>query len=135
MQLTDVYEDPAAVYGSLYRLIKQRQPVESISHVKMPTWNEHCDFVDSEPYQYWYLITIGEAGRLCIGTIYLTHQREIGVFIHSEFRGNGYAREAVEMIRGMHPGRILANVNPDNEPSRNLWESMGGKLIQVTYTL
>ena len=40
----------------------------------------------------------------------------------------------LELMR-LHPGKFLANVNPANEASRKLWESLGGKLIQVTYDI
>ncbi|MEK9736784.1 MAG: hypothetical protein VW239_05635, partial [Candidatus Nanopelagicales bacterium] len=47
----------------------------------------------------------------------------------------GHARAAVFELMRMHPGKFLANVNPANAASCNLWESLGGKLIQVTYEL
>ena len=129
MHLTDVYSK--CCMGELYDILSERTPDESISHKKMPAWNEHVRFVDSEPYAHWYLVESPMFGVL--GTIYLTHQREVGVFIKREFRGEGYAKAAIRLLRERHPGRLLANVNPNNAPSRKLWESLGGELIQVTY--
>ena len=129
MRLIDVYSTDYK--DILYKILEQRQPQESISHKEMPSWDEHCAFVDSRPYQIWYIILTS----VDVGTIYLTDQREIGVFISPGFRGQGLARQAIELLRERHPGRILANVNPANYASRKLWESMGGKLIQVTFEI
>ena len=131
MSLVGVYEVDGA-YGYLYDILSERTADESISHKGMPDWDEHVDFVASRPYAHWYLI---ESIDGIVGTIYLTHQREVGVFIKREFRGEGYAKAAIRLLRERHPGRLLANVNPDNKPSRKLWESLGGELIQVTYEL
>jgi hypothetical protein len=42
---------------------------------------------------------------------------------------------AVRELMRLHPGRFLANVNPENAASRKLWEGIGGKLLQVTYEI
>ena len=131
MNLVDVYEVDDA-YGYLYDILSERTPDESISHKEMPAWDEHVKFVGSRPYAHWYLVS---TGLHIVGTIYLTEKREVGVFIKREFRGIGYAKAAISLLQDRHPGRLLANVNPDNKPSRKLWESLGGELIQVTYEL
>ena len=131
MHLSGVYGTGSQ--GELYDILRERTPDESISHKEMPTWDEHVEFVNSMPYQHWYLIESKLYGVL--GTIYLTKNREVGVFIKRKFRGEGYAKAAIRLLRERHPGRLLANVNPNNETSRKLWESLGGELIQVTYEL
>lgn len=131
MRLIDVYDFGLSA-GYLYELLKERTPEQSISHRKMPTWEEHVEFVQSRPYSYWYLI---ELSGLIVGATYLTRQREIGISLYRGYQGNGYGRQAVNILREKHPGRILANVNPNNTPSRKFWESMGGELLQVTYEL
>lgn len=126
----------------LYDLLAERTPGQSISHKAMPTYREHQAFVASNPYQFWYLIS-GQTrtdfwgGKLneMLGAIYLTRQREIGLSIFRAHQRKGYGRAAVLELMRMHPGRFLANVNPANEASRKLWESLGGRLLQVTYEL
>ena len=133
MHLINVYDLEEWKIQALYDILSERTPDESISHKEMPAWDEHVKFVGSRPYAHWYLI--GEKPLHVVGTIYLTENREVGVFIKREFRGEGFAKTAIRLLRDRHPGRLLANVNPDNKPSRKLWESLGGELIQVTYEL
>lgn len=116
----------------LYELLKERTKEQSISHKQMPTWDEHVEFVESNPYEAWDLILVnGEY----VGSIYLTKNREIGLFVFKKHQGKGYGSQALDMMRRMHPGPVLANVNPNNEPSRRFWEKAGAKLLQVTYEL
>lgn len=116
---------------TLYDLLLERTPQQSISHKIMPTFNEHWDFVMSNPYKAWYLIAVGRDD--IVGSIYLTHQNEIGIFLFKRFIGCGYAKTAVKQLMKKHDGPFLANVNPENQPSRDFFERMGFKLIQVTY--
>lgn len=117
----------------LYDLLKERTPEQSISHKEMPTMQEHQSFVYSHPYFIWNIIK-DEQDRV-VGSIYLTNQREIGIFIFNEHQGRGYAEESIRLLMSMCPGKFLANVNPDNEASHNLFDKLGGKMIQVTYEL
>jgi hypothetical protein len=64
-------------YEFLYDLLLQRNPDANISHKKMPTYEEHVNFVKSSPYSKWYIIEVD--GKRA-GTIYLTKQNEIGIF-------------------------------------------------------
>lgn len=130
MQLIDVHSFDHDTHEILYNLLQQRAPYQSISHKEMPSWSEHCAFVDSQPYKHWYLIKImGEV----IGTAYLTNQNEIGIFILEEFRRYGYGREAVKMLMDRHPGRLLANISPSNGASAKMFEGLGFRHIQDTY--
>jgi len=122
----------APVLPILYELLAERTPEQSISHKAMPTWAEHRAFVESKPYLAWYLIRVDDA---FVGAIYLSKQREIGVSIFRDQQRKGYARAAVLELMRLHPGKFLANVNPKNEASRKLWESLGFNLLQVTYQL
>lgn len=131
MKFLNVYHVGGAV-EFLYDMLRQRTPEQSISHRGMPSFDEHRRFVASTPYPFWCIIEVDNAW---VGVIYLTHNREIGIFIHSDHRGNGYGRQAIELMREYIPGPILANINPNNVRSRTLFEKLGGKMIQVTYEL
>ena len=65
-------------YRFLYNLLKERDSRTNISHKKMPTFHQHVDFVKSKPYTKWYIVKYGAKK---IGSIYLTSQNEIGIFI------------------------------------------------------
>lgn len=131
MTLVDVYEEPEAVLV-LYELLGERRPEQSISHQAIPSFEEHCAFVASRPYEVWYLI---REGRNFVGSIYLSKQREIGLFIFRKDQGHGYAGKAFEALRKKHPGPMLANVNPQNERSIGFFQSRGFRHIQNTYKL
>lgn len=118
--------------GFLYWLLSERTLEQSISHKAMPSFSEHTVFVRSHPYHVWWLLKVGDE---FVGSLYVTHQNEIGIFILRSQQRKGYARGAVLELNRRHPGRLFANVNPANEASRRFWEAFGGKLIQVTYEL
>jgi RimJ/RimL family protein N-acetyltransferase len=131
MKFIDVYREPMAP-AFLYSLLKERTPEQSISHKRMPSIDEHISFIISEPYPQWYLVEVDDE---LIGSVYLTDNREIGVFILERLKGIGLGKMIVEKMCEDNPGRILANINPDNMVSRKMFEGMGAKLIQVTYEL
>ena len=132
IKLESVYKDPETV-NVLYDLLKERTPSQSISHKEMPSFKDHKKFYDSMPYLSWGIIKNEE--NQIVGSIYLTHQREIGIFIFKKCQGFGYGSAAVRHLMDMWPGKFLWNVNPENTPSIKLVESLGGKLIQWTYEL
>lgn len=134
MKLIDAYTHIEAP-EILYELLKQREPWQSISHREMPTWEEHCAFVESRPYQAWYLVFLD--GVLApVGAVYLSKRDEIGVQIFRQFQGRGLGPGAVCKLMEMHPRLyFLANVAPGNETSRAMFRAMGFGLIQETYRL
>lgn len=102
----------------------------SISHRAMPSWSDHIKFMESKPYEAWYII--GDDYGVC----YLSKQNEIGVFLFREFRGMGYGPRAIKALMAKHgPRRYLANVNPRNEASATVFRNLGFKLVQHTYEL
>jgi len=132
MRLRDVYSLDDSV-EFLYELLYERTPEQSISHKKMPTIDEHFAFFDSVPYELWMMIFNDD--DVAVGSIYLTHNREVGIFIKKEHQGKGYGKNAIGLLREYSPGRLLANINPYNAKSRTMFEKMGAKMIQVTYEL
>ena len=131
MKLESVYRHKESV-KILYLLLEERTVEQSISHKSMPTYQEHEAFVESKPYHVWYLIVFDER---YVGSIYLTKQREIGVFIFNKFKGNGFGGDAIRLLMEKWPGKFLANINPDNLYSIELFKKLGFNQIQVTYAL
>ena len=114
----------------LYELLLERGPHESISHKSMPTLDEHRKFVESNPYQCWYLIKLGDE---YVGAVYISRQREIGVGVMKAHRQKGVATAALKMLIDKWPGHFLANINPDNVKSIHLFSQLGFRHIQNTY--
>ncbi len=117
----------------LYNLLEERKPVTYISHKKMPTYEEHVNFVKSSPYSKWYIIEIDEERA---GSIYLTKQNEIGIFLNEGLQEKGIGSNALNVLIGKNPDlRYLANINPENKKSIEFFKKLGFRLIQYTYEL
>ena len=131
---------PEYSYHVLWDVLGERTPEQSISHKKMPTYDEHVKFIQSRPYHAWYLVMylplgIVDQTTIAVGSVYVTRNREIGIFILKRYHGNGYGTQALAELRRLHPGRLLANVNPLNTASCKFFAKHGAKMIQVTYEL
>ena len=117
----------------LYQHLKERNPSANISHKKMPTYAEHVKFVMSRPYSKWYII-IHKNKK--VGTIYLTKQNEIGIFIKNKMQDKLIGQKTLEILMEKNPRkRYLANVSPKNKKSSHFFTRNGFKLIQYTYEL
>lgn len=117
----------------LYTLLKQRDSKINISHKRMPTYQEHIKFVLSKPYSKWYTIRLKNKK---IGSIYLSRQSEIGIFLEKKSQKIGVGKQALLLLMKKNPRkRYLANVSPKNTKSIKFFEKNGFKLIQYTYEL
>ena len=132
IRLLSVYRHPENSIDILYELLKERDLTLGISHKELPKFEDHKAFVLSNPYQCWYLVIDKD---VILGSVYLSRQREIGIFIFKEFQGKGYGTQAVEALMQRWPGHFLANVNPKNTASVKFFERLGAKMIQHTYSL
>jgi RimJ/RimL family protein N-acetyltransferase len=143
--LVSVYEEVNAE-KILYELLRERSTEDdlfvNISHRALPTWGDHVKFIESDPYRFWYLI---KAGEMFVGTVFLSHQNEIGITLFKSQRGNGYGTAAVSALIEQHeplpaiPGKrrgvFLANINPSNSRSIQMFEKLGARLVQHTYEI
>ena len=134
MRLVSVYGHPDGA-KILYEALKAREGAThiNISHNgKTPPWREHLRFFRSKPYRVWFVIVTDD--EQSAGTIYLSKQDEIGVFIFERFRGRGLGSAAVRELMERTPRRrYVANINPKNEESIRFFERMGFKHVQNTY--
>jgi len=120
-------------YSFLYELLSERKLYENISHKKNPTYAKHIKFVMSKPYTKWYIIYHGKEK---IGSIYLSKNDEIGIFVSKEFQGKNIGKLALSELMKRNPRqRYLANVNPKNKKSMQFFKNNGFKLIQYTFEL
>jgi len=120
-------------FDFLYELLKSRDPRTNISHKSMPSFEEHIKFVKSKPYKSWYVV-IFEKSK--IGSVYLSKQDEIGIFILKKYHGKRFGQLALDALIKINPSyRYLANVNPKNSKSIKFFKKNKFKLIQHTYEL
>ena len=117
----------------LYELLKERKPSTNISHRKMPTFNQHLNFVLSKPYSKWYII-FNQNKK--IGSIYISKQDEIGLHIKNLKWQKQIAVITIKLLKQKNPrDRYLVNINPKNKKMLNFYENNGFKLIQHTFEL
>ena len=115
----------------LFDLLKERNPRVNISHKKMPTYNQHTKFIKSKPYSKWYIIL---KSKQKIGSIYLSKNDEIGIFLSKKFQGKNVGNFALNELMKKNPRkRFLANVNPKNKKSIEFFKKNDFKLIQYTF--
>ena len=115
----------------LFDLLKERDSRANISHKKMPTYAEHIKFIKSKPYSKWYIIF---KSKQKIGSIYLSKNDEIGIFVSKKFRGKNIGNYALSELNKKNPRkRFLANINPKNKKSISFFKNNGFKLIQYTF--
>ena len=116
----------------LYSLLFQRTEDESISHKKMPSYENHCTFINSKPYLIWSVVT--NVDNLMIGSFYISYHDEIGIFIDKAYRGRGYGTEILKHLLEVYPYMgFLANINPKNHKAIRLYAKEGFKPLQNTY--
>ena len=117
----------------LFDLLKERDPRVNISHRKMPTYSQHTKFIKSKPYSKWYIIL---KSKQKIGSIYLSKNDEIGIFLSKKFQGKNIGNFALNELMKKNPRkRFLANVNPKNKKSIQFFKNNKFKLIQYTFEL
>tara|TARA_Y100001936_G_scaffold34250_1_gene32287 strand:+ start:5070 stop:5486 length:417 start_codon:yes stop_codon:yes gene_type:complete len=118
-------------YEFLFNLLKNRKPNVSISHKKMPTYEEHVKFIESKPYHQWYIIFLnGEK----VGSAYLSKNDEIGISLVENIQGKNIGSEVLDLVIKKNPRtRYLANINPNNLYSKKFFEKNGFELIQHTF--
>ena len=117
----------------LYELLAERDPNANISHRKMPTFRQHVNFIKSKPYSRWYIVKDNDQD---VGSVYLTHMNEIGIFLKKELHGKNIGEKALKLLMESNPReRYLANVSPKNKKSIKFFKKNGFQLVQYTYEL
>lgn len=141
IKLHSVYEyhEPERI---LYELLLERDPNVNISHMVVPSFDQHASFVQHRPYREWLLI-VEDASLEVVGAIILTENNEIGIGIFKAHQRKGIAHMAIwelmsryqplHAITGRRAGHFIANINPDNEASIKLFTGLGARHIQNTY--
>ena len=133
----NVHDENHGVYLKfLYDVLKERleEPNTNISHLTLPTYEEHINFVRKYPYRFYDVLVNPYDKAQCFGCAYVTKSNEIGIHIKKEHRNKGYGTAAVRTILNSYPyENFLANINPKNKASIKLFNSFGFDYIQNTY--
>ena len=120
-------------YEFLYELLKMRDPLTNISHKKLPTYDEHVRFVMKKPYKKWYIIKSNDQK---VGSIYLSLEDEIGIYIKKEFQRKDIGRKAVKLLMEKNPRtRYLANIAPNNIKHQEFFKKLGFTGLEYIYEI
>ncbi len=115
----------------LFQLLEERDPRTNISHKNMPSYDEHIHFIQSKPYTKWYIIM---KSKKKVGSIYLSKNDEIGIFISKKYQGSDIGKHALCQLINKNPrNRYLANVNPKNKRSIRFFKNNNFQLLQYTF--
>ena len=123
---------------ALYNLLKER--TYSISHRKLPSFEEHEKFVRSNPYRYWYLISF--EGSL-VGSFYVKFDNSIGLNVN--YQTYDLVRSIIVFVReNLTPWMASAslvspyfyvNVASSNMELQNLLAQMDVRPLQVSFKI
>ena len=120
----------------LYDLLKARK--YSISHVEIPSFEEHSNFVKNHPYHKWFMV---ENKSNLIGTIYIHNDNSIGIDILNEFEmfipdvlsflEKRY--RPLPYIKSVRSKNFFLNLSPQNKKLNELLISLGYEISQISY--
>jgi len=82
----------------------------------------------------WLIIVFILKSKQKIGSIYLSKNDEIGIFLSKKFQGKNVGNFVLNELMKKNPRkRFLANVNPKNKKSISFFKNNNFKLIQYTF--
>lgn len=85
----------------------------------------------SKPYSRWYVI---EYENRKVGSIYLTHLNEIGIFVQEKMQGQHIGRDAIRLIIKKNARKkYLANISPENNRSIHFFKKNGFNNFFITH--
>ena len=117
----------------LYQHLKERNPSANISHKKMPSYDEHVEFVMSKPYTVWYVI---ECDKKNVGAIYLSKHDEIGISINNNYEYKDIAKPALKSLMELNPRkRYLVNVGPKDTKAQEFLLKNGFTRLEYVYEI
>ena len=122
---------------SLFTLLEKR--LFNISHINMPDYKSHFDFVMKNPYRKWNLIY---KEKNLSGSYYLTFNNFIGINLLSrDIQDYKILIEQILIretplpeIRSIRNKNFLINTSPDNKNLINALKILKFQQIQTTYT-
>ena len=120
----------------LYELLKKRS--HNISHQKMPSINEHRNFVIKNNYRVWYLVIYK---GVPIGTFYIKYDNSIGIRI--SLQNLNIIKYILEFISSnFKPERSVPseitpyfyfNLSYDNKELKDCFDDLNLKPFQTSY--
>ncbi len=115
-----------------------QKKIYPISHLKLPSIEEHREFVLSSPYRFWFFVKKNE---LILGNCFISYQNCIGLNVLSNKKEDYelvlkiifkrfFPLPAIKSIRSKY---FHVNSNPLNKPLKNALSSLKMDLLEETY--
>tara|TARA_B100001115_G_C15524447_1_gene248853 strand:+ start:126 stop:569 length:444 start_codon:yes stop_codon:yes gene_type:complete len=123
---------------NLFKLLSERK--HNISNKSLPTYSEHKNFVQNNPYQVWYLIKLEQNYE---GSIYINKDNSIGINNCDEFSHTLIKQVLNKIIDNHKPlkskpsersGEFFLNVAASNKSLQKKLNLIGLKISQVSFT-
>jgi hypothetical protein len=135
----EIFDGSDLHISTLFDLLKARK--HNISNSESPSFSEHVDFVQNNPYRKWFLLSDRQG---YFGSVYVTKQNTIGLNI-DDLRLALYAESIIDKIKStIKPLPPIISERAEgfsiNVPSSNtnlisILENLNYKSAQITYKL
>lgn len=120
----------------LYELLKLRR--YSISHIEIPSFKEHFDFVKNHPYHKWFIV---EYDSNLIGSLYIHNDNSIGIdilnqyeiFIPDVLKFLEKKYKPLPYIKSVRSKNFFLNLSPQNKKLHDLLISLGYEISQISF--
>ncbi len=138
MELIKVNPNKTNHIRNLFVILAKKQ--FNISHICLPTYQEHKKFVENNPYRFWYLIL---NDNKYIGVIYVTFENVIGIntiisskeLYISAIKSIVNSHKPLDEVKSIRNKYFVININPNNKILIEAIEVLGLSHIQNTYVL
>jgi N-acetylneuraminate synthase len=126
---------------TLYKLLAERK--FNISHNKMPSIDEHKEFVRSHPYRAWWLIHDSINSSNVLGSVYVSFDNSLGLNIDLDkisFTASFFTQKIKKLISPVNPkpSKIYSdfyyNVSPNNQDLINWLVEAGYYKSQISFS-
>ena len=134
----ELVESNEKYFHILYKLLQDRK--FSISHENLPTFEDHKEFVKTNPYKYWYII-LNE--NEIIGSFYINYDNSIG--LNLIYQNKQILKDIINFIKNKFkpekPKKSLIarnfyiNVSNQNEELIKIFEELDILKIQISYKI
>lgn len=121
----------------LYQQLCQR--TDSISHVALPSYESHKEFVANHPYRAWFII---QQNYIVLGNIYIQYDNSIGLTCYDEITETqirtildlvSYKLRPLDPVPSVRVGKFFLNVAASNIHLQEKLKKLGLKESQRSF--
>lgn len=121
----------------LYQQLCQR--TDSISHVALPSYESHKEFVANHPYRAWFII---QQNYIVLGNIYIQYDNSIGLTCYDEITETQirtildlvtYKLRPLDPVPSVRVGKFFLNVAASNIHLQEKLKKLGLKESQRSF--